>query len=60
MEPLCREIETDLRLRIHSAQIVQLQKSNPIKEGVKDLSTFVGMRPLRVLGDVVDIKAKVR
>jgi len=59
VEPLCREIETDLRLRIHSAQIAQLQRINPVKEGVRDLSTFVGMRPLRVLNDTVDIKAKV-
>jgi len=30
-----------------------------IRDGTRDLSTFVGMRPLRVLGKVVDIKAKV-
>jgi hypothetical protein len=51
-----REIETDLRLRIHSAQIAQIAKVNPMKDGSSDLATFVNMRPLHVLGHVVDIR----
>lgn len=60
VKPLCGEIETDLRLRVHLSQLEQMPKRNPVREGARDLSTFVGMRPLRVLGKVIDLKAKVR
>lgn len=49
IEPLCRDIETDLRLHLHSARIVGVAEFNPIKDGVRDLSSFTGLPPIRML-----------
>eukprot|EP00286_Rhodomonas_abbreviata_P028524 CAMPEP_0181299654 /NCGR_PEP_ID=MMETSP1101-20121128/6465_1 /TAXON_ID=46948 /ORGANISM="Rhodomonas abbreviata, Strain Caron Lab Isolate" /LENGTH=1130 /DNA_ID=CAMNT_0023404825 /DNA_START=156 /DNA_END=3545 /DNA_ORIENTATION=+ len=57
--PLCQAIETDLRLRIHSAQIDALARPNPFKHPAHDLASFLHMRPLRVLGKVINMKEKV-
>jgi WASH complex subunit 7 len=57
--PLCQQIETDLRIHIHSNQIAQMKKSNPLKEGSSDLTAVLSLPPLLVLGTMVDIKEKV-
>jgi WASH complex subunit 7 len=57
--PLCQQIETDLRIHIHSNQIAQMKKSNPLKEGSSDLTAVLSLPPLLVLGTLVDIKEKV-
>lgn len=49
IEPLCRDIETDLRLHLHSARIVGVADFNPIKDGVRDLSSFTNLPPIRML-----------
>lgn len=49
IQPLCRDIETDLRLHLHSARIMGVANTNPLKDGVRDLSAFVNLPPLRML-----------
>mmetsp|Transcript_11124 Transcript_11124/g.26766 ORF Transcript_11124/g.26766 Transcript_11124/m.26766 type:complete len:1150 (-) Transcript_11124:108-3557(-) len=59
VQPLCQMIETHLRLCIHSAQIAALARPNPLKHPSHDLAAFLNIRPLRVLGKIVDIKERV-
>ncbi len=54
MDPLCRDIETDLRLHIHSHLAVS--DRNPWKYGVKDLARFLKIRPIRFFDKTVNIK----
>jgi len=54
LDPLCREIETDLRLHIHMH--LQLDDRNPFKVGIKDLATFLKLRPIRFFANVINIK----
>ncbi|KAK3730652.1 hypothetical protein QZH41_008272, partial [Actinostola sp. cb2023] len=57
LQPLCRDIETDLRLHIH--QHLQLDDRNPFKVGMRDLSHFLKLRPIRLFDKFIDIKAYV-
>ncbi|KXJ13474.1 WASH complex subunit 7 [Exaiptasia diaphana] len=57
LQPLCRDIETDLRLHIH--QHLQLDDRNPFKVGMRDLSHFLKLRPIRFFDRFIDIKAYV-
>lgn len=56
LEPLCRDIETDLRLHIHMH--LQLDDRNPFKVGVRDLSNFLKLRPIRFFDRQINIKGK--
>ncbi|XP_031573328.1 WASH complex subunit 4-like [Actinia tenebrosa] len=57
LHQLCRDIETDLRLHIH--QHLQLDDRNPFKVGLKDLSHFLELHPIRFFDKFIDIKAYV-
>ncbi|EDO43986.1 predicted protein, partial [Nematostella vectensis] len=57
LRPLCRDIETELRLHIH--QHLQLDDRNPFKVGMRDLSHFLKLRPIRFFDNFIDIKAHV-
>jgi WASH complex subunit 7 len=57
LEPLCRDIETDLRLHIHSH--LEVSDRDPYKTGIKDLVKFVSIKPLRFFDKTIDIKAHV-
>ncbi|XP_022808632.1 WASH complex subunit 4-like [Stylophora pistillata] len=57
LQPLCRDIETDLRLHIH--QHLQLDDRNPFKVGMRDLSQFLKMRPVRFFHQFINIKQHV-
>ncbi|KAJ7376536.1 WASH complex subunit 4 [Desmophyllum pertusum] len=57
LHPLCRDIETDLRLHIH--QHLQLDDRNPFKVGMRDLSQFLKIRPIRFFHQFVNIKQHV-
>jgi WASH complex subunit 7 len=54
LKPLCRDIETDLRLHIHIH--LRLDERNPFKTGQKDLGAFIKCRPIRFLDTYIDIK----
>ncbi|XP_064632766.1 WASH complex subunit 4-like isoform X2 [Lineus longissimus] len=57
LDPLCRDIETDLRLSIHAH--LQLDDRNPFKTGLKDLSCFLKIQPIRFFDRFINIKAHV-
>ena len=56
LEPLCREIETDLRLHIHMH--LQLEDRNPFKVGLTDLSVFLRLRPIRFFDRYINVKGE--
>jgi WASH complex subunit 7 len=45
IRPLCHDIETDLRLHIHSARLTGVVEVNPFR---RDLSKFLSVVPLRL------------
>ena len=55
---LCRDIENDLRLHIHTG-VVKLDDRNPFKVGLHDLSHFLALLPIRFLQKKIDIKSQV-
>ncbi|XP_066370406.1 uncharacterized protein [Miscanthus floridulus] len=57
--PLCRDIETDLRLHVHSTHLKGAVDVNPTKTGVCNLSWYLRMRPLRLPVKFVDVKLLV-
>ena len=63
--PLCREVEKDLRLHVHSQYAamdgagVTVNHMDPFRTGVTDLSTLLSLPPLRLDTLVVDISASV-
>eukprot|EP00958_Prasinococcus_capsulatus_P013844 scaffold1439_cov404-Prasinococcus_capsulatus_cf.AAC.17 len=59
IEPLCTEIETNLRLHLHSARLEGAVDINPCKYGVKDLSPFLRVQPIHFLTCTVNIKLHV-
>ena len=56
LEPLCRDIETDLRLHIHKH--LQLQDRNPFKVSLKDLANFLKLRPIRFMDRYINVKGQ--
>lgn len=57
--PLCRDIETDLRLHVHSTHLKGTVFVNPTKTGVRNLSWYLRMKPLRLPFKFVDVKLLV-
>jgi WASH complex subunit 7 len=57
--PLCTEIETDLRLHIHSAVIQTNNNISKMKGSMKDMTLFFKLRPIRFCDDLIDIKRRV-
>ncbi len=59
LEPLCRDIETDLRLHIHLHLQQDTESRNPFSTGLKDLGNFLKLRPIRFFNRFINIKAYV-
>ncbi|XP_024536240.1 WASH complex subunit 4 isoform X2 [Selaginella moellendorffii] len=59
VEPICHDIETDLRLHVHSAHLKGAVNVNPTKTGVRDPSWFLKIKPLRLLSSFIHIKSRV-
>eukprot|EP01087_Luapelamoeba_hula_P010422 TRINITY_DN2761_c0_g1_i4.p1 TRINITY_DN2761_c0_g1~~TRINITY_DN2761_c0_g1_i4.p1 ORF type:complete len:775 (-),score=117.22 TRINITY_DN2761_c0_g1_i4:17-2341(-) len=57
IERLCRDIETDLRLHIHSH--LHVAERDPFRKGLPNLVPLVTLEPLRWLGRRLDIKGQV-
>ncbi|XP_055882277.1 WASH complex subunit 4-like isoform X2 [Biomphalaria glabrata] len=57
LDPLCRSIETDLRLHIHLH--LQLDDRNPFKVGLRDLSHLLKVKPIRFFDRTINIKSHV-
>lgn len=66
VQPLCQEVETDLRLHIHTAvlgnastDLSRLSAGGGDSSKLKDLSIFFKIRPLRFFGTFVSVKQRV-
>lgn len=59
--PLCRDVENDLRLRIHAKTSATIKRDafNPKTVATKALRPFLELRPLRIFGSLVDVRQKV-
>ncbi|KAG9490492.1 hypothetical protein GDO78_006044 [Eleutherodactylus coqui] len=57
LDKLCKEIEKDLRLSVHTH--LQLDERNPFKTGMKDLAHFFSLNSIRFFDRFIDIKAYV-
>lgn len=59
VRPLCSQIETNLRLHIHTKHLDHMQTLNPKAENLKPLRPFLDLPPIRILGQLIDIKNEV-
>ncbi|XP_034032903.1 WASH complex subunit 4 [Thalassophryne amazonica] len=57
LDKLCKEIEKDLRLSVHTH--LKLDDRNPFRVGMKDLAHFFSLKPIRFFNRFIDIKAYV-
>ncbi|XP_021927247.1 WASH complex subunit 4 isoform X2 [Zootermopsis nevadensis] len=57
LQPLCHDIETNLRLHVHSH--LQLDDRNPFRVGVMDFTPFLRLKPLRFFNRYIDIRGFV-
>uniref|UniRef100_H3CSF2 WASH complex subunit 4 n=1 Tax=Tetraodon nigroviridis TaxID=99883 RepID=H3CSF2_TETNG len=57
LDKLCKEIEKDLRLSVHTH--LKLDDRNPFKVGMKDLAHFFSLQPIRFFNRFIHIKAYV-
>lgn len=55
MKKVCVEIEKDLRLQTHLH--LQLDDMNPFRVGLKDLSVFIRLMPIRFMDRLICIKS---
>eukprot|EP01111_Echinosteliopsis_oligospora_P016308 TRINITY_DN6722_c0_g1_i1.p1 TRINITY_DN6722_c0_g1~~TRINITY_DN6722_c0_g1_i1.p1 ORF type:complete len:602 (+),score=102.79 TRINITY_DN6722_c0_g1_i1:173-1807(+) len=57
LDPLCRDIENDLRLHIHSH--LEVSDRDPYKQGIKDLARFISVKPVRFFDRTLDVRSFV-
>ncbi|XP_067860697.1 WASH complex subunit 4 [Heptranchias perlo] len=57
LDKLCKEIEKDLRLSVHTH--LKLDDRNPFRVGIKDLTDFFSIKPIRFFNRFIDVKAYV-
>ena len=57
--PLCRDIETELRLSVHQAAGLQLADRNPFRQAPAVLLPFLRLPALSLLGKRLHLKARV-
>nr|CAB3267668.1 WASH complex subunit 7 [Phallusia mammillata] len=57
LDVICKEIENDLRLSVHTH--LKLDDRNPFRVGVKSLRQLLAIEPLKFQGSFLDIKAYV-
>ena len=54
LDPLCGALETDLRLQAHYH--LQLEDSNPFRQGVKSIYNFLQVPTIPFVNREIDIK----
>jgi WASH complex subunit 7 len=59
LSPLCRDIETELRLSVHQAAGLQLDDRNPFRQAPPDLLPFLRLPALAVLGTRLHLRRRV-
>eukprot|EP01133_Synstelium_polycarpum_P004078 gene4078-4750_t len=57
IHPLGKDIETDLRLRIHA--FLNVTEKDPFKVGIKEFGKFLDLKPLRFFDKTIDIKSRI-
>lgn len=57
LDRLCKEIEKDLRLSVHTH--LELDDRNPFRVGLKDHAHFLSLQPIRFFNRFIHIKAYV-
>ncbi|GMI20777.1 hypothetical protein TeGR_g8871, partial [Tetraparma gracilis] len=60
VEKLCREIETDLRLAIHTKNLDHMSVMNPVKDKRDKIRPYIVMGPITVFDEVLDVHDKVK
>lgn len=58
VHPLCRAVETDLRVHVHAVHLAHMEPPS-LKAGKPPLVHLLRLPPLRVLNAVFDIKTEV-
>lgn len=58
LDKLCKEIEKDLRLSVHTH--LKLDDRNPFKVGMKDMAHFFTIKPIRFFNRFINIKGEGR
>lgn len=59
IQPLCRDIENDLRLHIHTKHLDHMAVINPKTENLKPLRYFLSLSNIHILGLIINIKHEV-
>eukprot|EP01132_Coremiostelium_polycephalum_P005975 gene5975-7444_t len=57
IQPLGKDIETDLRLHIHA--FLDVEEKDPFKSGIKEFGKFLELKPLRFFEKTIDIKSRI-
>ncbi|EFA80426.1 hypothetical protein PPL_07260 [Heterostelium album PN500] len=57
INPLGKDIETDLRLRIHA--FLNVAEKDPFKSGIKEFGRFLELKPIRFFDKTIDIKSRI-
>ena len=56
---MCRAIETDLRLHIHTKTLSHMDSTDPRSAEQRPLRPYIDIAPIHVLGEVLHIRAEV-
>lgn len=59
VENLCKDVENDLRLHIHSVHLDHLDAPNPKSADFKVLHYYMDLRPIRLHGKTLDLRLQV-
>ncbi|KYQ93354.1 hypothetical protein DLAC_06026 [Tieghemostelium lacteum] len=57
IQPLGKDIETDLRLHIHA--FLHVAEKDPFKTGIREFGKFLDLKPLRFFDKTIDIKSRI-
>lgn len=60
IDKLCREVETDLRLAIHTKNLDHMDIRNPVKDKRDKIRPYIVMEPVKVFDQVIDVHDKVK
>ncbi|KAH7463041.1 hypothetical protein PRIC1_001751 [Phytophthora ramorum] len=59
VENLCKDVENDLRLHVHSVHLDHLDAPNPKSADFKVLHYYLDLRPIRLHGKTLDLRQQV-
>ena len=59
LKPLCENVETDLRLHLHSAKLEGAVLSNPTRTGVRAINKLLALPTLRLRNRLLNVKYHV-